>query len=104
MKNFPSTDFRTALKTAWLEIFDTIPMLGDLPPSSNYTGGVRLLGRNLAIAKYVEGWVVGHLTPSNDFHAATPPFETVEESIAALLGMIANTRAMAILYCMDVRE
>mgnify|MGYP003679919701 CR=1 FL=1 len=104
MKDFPLTDYRSALKIAWVEVFDSAPVLGDLPPSADYRTGVRLHGRNLAIAKYVQGWVVGHMTPSNEFQAATPPTETVEETIAALLGIVANTKAMAILYCMDVRE
>jgi len=104
MKHYPPTDFRSAFRIAWMEVFNHAPMLADLPPSSSYTSGVRVLGRRLAIAKYTEGWIVGHLTPANEFQAATPPFETVEESIAALLSIVANSKAMAILYCMDVRE
>jgi hypothetical protein len=104
MKHFPLTPFRQALKVAWVEVFNDSPILGDLQPSADYTAGVRIYGRNLAIAQCVQGWVVGHLSPSEEFQAATPPMETVEECIAALLGVVANTKAMAILYCMDVRE
>lgn len=32
MKDFPLTDYRSALKIAWVEVFDSAPVLGDLPP------------------------------------------------------------------------
>ena len=104
MKSFPATSYRNALKIAWVEVFDDTPILRDLPPATSYTKGVRVHGRSLAIAQFIEGWVVGHMTPADEFQAATPPFETVEESIGALIAIIANTKAMAILYSMDVQE
>ena len=108
---FPVTTYQEALRFAWVEIFDDIPILINLTPplhtgsaaDEGFLLGVHVLLWNLGLARYPAGWVVGHISPANELVPVTPPMETVEGGIAALLGMVANTKASGLLYTLDVR-
>jgi hypothetical protein len=109
---FPITSYKKALRVAWMEVFDDAPILVDIPiplctgsvADESFILGVRIVQWNLGLAHYRAGWVVGQVSPTNEFIGATPPMETVEAGIAALLGMVANTKACHVLFQMDIRD
>ncbi len=109
---YPVTLYRDALRLAWKEVFDDAPVLIDLDTplvegsvaDQALSHGVRIAGWNLGIAQIGEdNWVVGHIGPLGDLTPSSHPVGTVEECIAALLGMIANIKACRLLFDLDVR-
>lgn len=100
---YPIQSYKNAFKLVWMEIFDDAPLLTPLTGDMTYTEGVVLKKHNLALGRCTHGWVVGHMTASQEFLPSLSPFETVEEGISALFGIVANMRASYLLGRMDVR-
>ena len=77
--------------TAWSEVLPDVPVLA--PTEDSTFPGLADLRESVAVCRSGTLWVSGHFHEKQGFVPAAGPFDSADEAIAALIGIVANRRA-----------